>query len=124
MAASPPVQRTVLVVDDDRDIVDTLCDIFELRGWRTLRAYDGEDAVRQATENHVDWIVMDVRMPRLSGVEALQAIREKLPNVHVVLMTAFATNDLASRAERAGAARVLYKPFEPATLFAVIESAA
>lgn len=124
MAASAPAQRTVLVVDDDRDIVDTLCDIFELRGWRTLRAYDGEDAVRLATENHVDWIVMDVRMPRLSGVEALQAIREKLPNVHVVLMTAFATNDLASRAERAGAARVLYKPFEPATLFAVIESAA
>jgi CheY-like chemotaxis protein len=124
MAASTPVQRTVLVVDDDRDIVETLCDIFELRGWRTLRAFDGEDAVRLATEKDVDWIVMDVRMPRLSGVEALQAIREKLPNVRVVLMTAFATNDLTARAERAGAARVLYKPFEPSTLFAVIDSAA
>jgi two-component system response regulator AtoC len=123
MAASP-TQRTVLVVDDDRDIVETLCDIFELRGWRTLRAYDGEDAVRIATESPVDWIVMDVRMPRLTGVEALQRIREHVPNVHVVLMTAFATNELAARAERAGAARVLYKPFDPSTLFAVIDSAA
>jgi two-component system response regulator AtoC len=125
-SSSPPraAQRTVLVVDDDRDIVETLCDIFELRGWRTLRAYDGQDAVRLATQSDVDWIVMDVRMPRLTGVEALQLIREKMPNVRVVLMTAFATNDLAARAERAGAARVLYKPFEPSTLFAVIDSAA
>lgn len=123
MMVNPAVQRTVLVVDDDRDIVETLCDIFELRGWRTLRAYDGQDAVRLATENPVDWIVMDVRMPRLAGVEALQAIHERKPNVHGILMTAFATNELAARAERAGAERVLYKPFEPATLFAVIESA-
>lgn len=122
--ASPHVMRTVLVVDDDRDIVETLCDIFELRGWKTLRAFDGRDAVRLATENHVDWIVMDVRMPRLTGIEALQAIREKIPNVRVVLMTAFASNDLERRAERAGAARVLFKPFEPSTLFAVIEAAA
>lgn len=122
--ANARTQRTVLVVDDDRDIVETLCDIFELRGWRTMRAYDGQDAVRLATENDVDWIVMDVRMPRLTGVEALQAIREKVPHARVVLMTAFATNELTARAERAGATRVLYKPFEPSTLFAVIDSAA
>lgn len=122
---NPPdeTQRTVLVVDDDRDIVDTLCDILELRGWQTLRAYDGAEAVTVANEHTPDWIVMDVRMPRLTGVEALQVMRESRPNVRVVLMTAFVSGDLATRAENAGAARVLYKPFEPATLFSVLEAA-
>jgi CheY-like chemotaxis protein len=114
----------VLVVDDDRDIVETLCDILELRGWETLRAYDGLEAVSIASRHAVDWIVMDVRMPRLTGVEALHAIRELAPNVRVVLMTAFASHDLAARAEREGAAKVLFKPFDPAVLFSVIEKAA
>lgn len=124
MTVSPMTRGTILVVDDDRDIVDTLCDILELRGWKTLRAFDGEQAVMVATEAAVDWIVMDVRMPRLTGVEALQAIRTRSPSARVVLMTAFASHDLDVRAQRAGAIRVLYKPFEPSALFSVIEEAA
>ena len=120
MIAAPNVQRTILVVDDDHDIVDTLCDILELRGWQTLRGYDGEEAVALANANDVDWIVMDVRMPRLSGVDALHAIRRQDPNVRAVLMTAFASPDLVERAQSAGAARVLYKPFEPSALLSVI----
>ncbi|MEW5919260.1 MAG: response regulator [Gemmatimonadota bacterium] len=114
---------TVLIVDDERDIVDTLADIFELRGWRTFKAYDGQEAVAVAEAHAVEWIVMDVRMPRLTGVEALQRIRAILPNVRVILMTAFANGDITARAERAGAARVLYKPFDPAVLFTLMEAA-
>lgn len=124
MKSLSETRGTVLVVDDDRDIVETLCDILELRGWTTLRAYDGQEAVAVTREHTPDWIVMDVRMPRLTGVEAVQAIRKVKPHVRVVLMTAFASSDLASRAERVGVTRVLYKPFEPATLFSVIEEAA
>jgi CheY-like chemotaxis protein len=123
MKAAPNARRTILVVDDDHDIVDTLCDILELRGWQTLRGYDGEEAVALANENAVDWIVMDVRMPRLSGVDALHAIRLRDPNVRAVLMTAFASQDLVERAESAGV-RVLYKPFEPSTLLSVIDKGA
>lgn len=116
-------RKVVLVVDDDRDIVDTLCDILELRGWDTLRAYDGLEAVSVASRHPVDSIVMDVRMPRLTGVEALQSIRTVAPNARVVLMTAFASHDLAARAEREGA-KVLVKPFEPSVLFSYLERAA
>jgi DNA-binding NtrC family response regulator len=116
-------RKVVLVVDDDRDIVDTLCDILELRGWATLRAYDGLEAVSVASRNPVDGIVMDVRMPRLTGVEALQSIRTVAPNARVVLMTAFASHDLAASAEREGA-KVLVKPFEPSVLFSYLERAA
>jgi CheY-like chemotaxis protein len=120
---APQPRGTVLIVDDERDIVDTLSDILELRGWRTLRAYDGQEAVSIATAQPVDWIVMDVRMPRLTGVEALQQIRSILPQVRAILMTAFANHDITSRAERAGAARVLYKPFDPSVLLTLIEAA-
>jgi two-component system, NtrC family, response regulator HydG len=114
-------RRTVLVVDDDKDIVDTLCDILELRGYATLRAYDGLDAVTLASERPVDWVIMDVRMPKLTGVEALQVIKRQVPTARVVLMTAFASPDLAARAASAGAATVLHKPFDPSRLLNLIE---
>jgi two-component system NtrC family response regulator/two-component system nitrogen regulation response regulator GlnG len=116
--------RTILVVDDDRDMVDTLCDILELRGWQVVRAYDGEEAVRLAASEIPDWILMDNRMPRLTGVEALAAIREFSPQVRAVLMTAFASHDLPQRAEGAGITRILHKPFEPADLFSLLDEAA
>ncbi|MGQ0642376.1 MAG: response regulator [Gemmatimonadaceae bacterium] len=124
MTSSPHPRGTILVVDDDRDIVATLCDILELRGWATLRAYDGLEAVAIASKHAVDWIVMDVRMPRLTGVEAVHAIKERVPNARVVLMTAYASQDLAARAEREGVTKVLFKPFDPSVLFSVIERAA
>jgi CheY-like chemotaxis protein len=124
MSTSQAPKGKILVVDDDRDIVDTLCDILELRGWQTLRAYDGLEAVNIVSRQAVDWIVMDVRMPRLTGIEALQAIRGVLPNARIVLMTAYASRDITVRAEREGVAKVLFKPFEPTALFSVIERAA
>jgi CheY-like chemotaxis protein len=113
-------RRTILVVDDDRDIVDTLCDILELEGWHTLRAYDGDEAVNVATSQTPDWILMDVRMPRLNGVQALRAIRKVRPATRAVLMTAFASPDMRGEAERAGAARLLKKPFEPSVLISML----
>jgi two-component system, NtrC family, response regulator AtoC len=124
MNVSPKHRGTVLVVDDDHDIVETLCDILELRGWGTLRAYDGLEAVAIALKESVDWIVMDVRMPRLTGVDALHQIREMMPNARVVLMTAYASPDLTARAHSEGVATVLLKPFDPRELFRVIEKAA
>ena len=59
-------------------------------------------------------------MPRLTGVEALQAIREFRPNVRAVLMTAYATQELVTRAEKEGVARVLRKPFELPVLFELL----
>jgi CheY-like chemotaxis protein len=112
--------RSILVVDDDHDMVDTLCDVLELRGWRTLRAYDGESAVSLATSTAVDWVLMDVRMPHMTGVQALEEIRRTRPDQRFVLMTAFASPEVRDRADRA-ATHVLKKPFEPTALFSLLE---
>ncbi|MHB1328210.1 MAG: response regulator [Gemmatimonadales bacterium] len=115
--------KRILVVDDDRGMVETLCDILELHGWSTIRAFDGEDAVRLAREETVDVVLMDVRMPRLNGVEALQAIKKDRPGARVVLMTAFAAQELIAEAESAGVLQVLRKPVELTSLLAFLETA-
>lgn len=113
-------RRTIMVVDDDRDIVETLCDILELRGWNTLRAYDGDEAVSLATQPGVGWILMDVRMPKRSGLEALEAIRRVRPDVQVVLMTALASADVLAGTENLRDVALLRKPFDLASLFALL----
>jgi CheY-like chemotaxis protein len=113
-------KRKVLVVDDDRDMVETLCDILELHGWETVRGYNGEEAIALARQHRVDCILIDLKMPRVTGVEALQAIREFQPDARAVLMTAYASQDLVARAEREGVVRVLRKPFELPVLFELL----
>lgn len=115
--------KRILVVDDDRGMVDTLCDILELRGWETLRAYDGLAATEIAAREAVDVVLMDVRMPQLDGVQALKRIRGRRPSTRVVLMTAFAAHDLLAQAERDGALRIMRKPVDVPELLALLESA-
>jgi DNA-binding NtrC family response regulator len=116
-------KKKVLVVDDDPGMVETLCDILELHGWETIRGFDGEAAVKLAMEHDVDILLMDVRMPRMSGVDALRAIRQKRPRAQTVLMTAYASQDVLAEAERHGVLRIMRKPLDLPELVSVLEGA-
>jgi DNA-binding NtrC family response regulator len=116
-------RQRILVVDDDRGMVETLCDILELHGWDTLRAYDGDAAVEMVRTHDVGVVLMDVRMPRLDGVDALPLMRQHAPHVRVVLMTAYARHELLARAERDGALTVLRKPVDVSALLALLRDA-
>jgi DNA-binding NtrC family response regulator len=116
--------RRILVVDDDRAMVQTLCDIFEARGWETLRAYDGLEAVQAVTAQRMDFVLMDVKMPNLSGVEALQRMKALRPGLRIVLMTAYAAPDLLAQAERDGVVRIMRKPVDLPALLALLDSTA
>jgi len=102
--------RRVLVVDDDRNMVKTLTDVLEFKGWNVGNAYSGEEAVSAATSESFDVVLMDVRMPGMDGVDAFKAIKQQRPNTTVVLMTAYAAQDRLAEAERCGVCRVLSKP--------------
>jgi len=102
--------RTVLVVDDDRDMVRTLCGILRLHGWQSTAAYSGEEAIAAIEQRAYTAVLMDVRMPGLNGVEAFQQIRRTRPNLPVILMTAYAAHELIAQAERDGVLMVLPKP--------------
>ena len=118
------MNRSVLVVDDDRNIVRTLSDLLRRKGWRPRAAHSGEEAVDAVTAEPFAAVVMDVRMGGMNGVEALRAIRATRPHLPVVLMTAYSTRELLAEAEALGALRIYPKPLPVPELLALLERAA
>jgi DNA-binding NtrC family response regulator len=105
-------KQKVLVVDDDRRMVKTICDILRVKGHDAHPAYTGEEAVHKAGEESFDCVLMDLKMPGIDGVEALRRIREVAPDLPVVLMSAYATGVQVEEASRHGAYAVLNKPID------------
>src|SRR5580698_8724427 len=102
---------TVLIADDDRGIRETLGEVLDKQGFRTVLAADGSQAVELVQVDLVHLILFDMNMPRLTGLEALAVIRQSLDKIlPAVLMTADATNDLIRRAFQAQVFSVIPKP--------------
>jgi len=100
----------ILVVDDDRRIVKTTCDILKIKGYDPIAAYSGEEAVEKVRSDPPDCVLMDIKMTGINGVEALKQMQEIVPALPVVLVSAYATNDLIEEAKHAGAYAILSKP--------------
>jgi DNA-binding NtrC family response regulator len=114
--------RRILIVDDDRQMVRTLSDIFELRGWEVAGVYSGEEAVEMVKTRPFDIVLMDILMPGMNGVEALRQVRSSNGAIRVLLMTAHSGNELVRQAERDGAIRILSKPIVIPELLEFLES--
>jgi len=102
----------VLVVDDDKRMVKTLCDILKVKGYEAAEAYTGEEAVEKVKSDNPDCVLMDIKMPGINGVEALNMIKDISPDLPVVLMSAYATEELTEEAKQQGAYTVLNKPLD------------
>lgn len=102
----------ILVVDDDRRMVKTICDILRVKGYEALPAYSGEEAVQMVQGEACDCVLMDIKMPGIDGVAALKTIKGIAPETTVVLMSAYASKEQAEEAKRLGAAMVLTKPID------------
>lgn len=100
----------ILVVDDDRRIVKTTCDILKIKGHDPVAAYSGEEGVEKVRSDVPDCVLMDIKMPGINGVEALKRMKQIVPALPVVLISAYATDDLVQEAKLAGAYAVLSKP--------------
>jgi len=105
-------QIKVLVVDDDRSMVKTICDILRISGFGAESAFSGEEALEKVKRERPDCILMDIKMPGINGVEALRRIKEFLPDLPVVLMSAYATDEQAEEAKKNGALALLTKPID------------
>lgn len=112
----------LLIVDDDRFIVRTLTDILRLKGYQAEGAYSGEEALTAVERCPYDAVLMDIRMPGLSGVEVFRLIRRCLPRTRVILMSAYTDSELAAAAEQEGVVRVLPKPVDMAEVLTLLES--
>lgn len=102
----------VLLVDDESDFVDTLVKRLTKRKLICTGVYSGEDALQYMTQNKVDVIALDVRMPGKSGMETLKEIKSRYPLVEVVLLTGHASINYAIEGMESGAFDYLMKPVE------------
>lgn len=113
----------LLIVDDEQSYRQLLSLVFEGDGHAIRTAMNGRDAITKLQEEPAEVIITDVRMPDMDGIELLRAAREFLPDVGVVLMTAFATVDTAREAFKLGADDFIQKPFDVEELKIIVKKA-
>lgn len=102
----------VLVVDDEASLRMTLLANLELEGLDAAEASSGIQALAMLEREHFDLVLSDVQMPGMNGVDLFERVRAIRPGLPVVLMTAFAAEDLVRRAQEHGVYTVLAKPFD------------
>jgi len=107
---------TIMVVEDDNDLSEALCDTLKLAGYDVTSAEDGEDALTLLQNKVVDLVVSDVHMKRMDGHTLLTEVQKEFPQLPVMLMTAYGTIQKAVEAMQMGAVDYLVKPFEAEVL--------
>lgn len=114
--------NTVLIADDARFMRSLLRDIFIECGWQVLaEAEDGEQALAAYAEQRPDLVTMDVVMPGMGGVAALEKILAQDANARIVVCSALGQKQLMLKAIKAGAKDFIVKPFRPEQVREVIE---
>ncbi len=123
MSPVSPEQRVVLVVDDDAAVALVLERMLHRDGYAVRVVGSAEQALTAVRSQHVDVVLSDIRMPGMDGMSLLRRLKEELPDVPVVLMTAHGSVPLAVEAMKAGACDFLLKPFERDEVLRVLEKA-
>ncbi len=110
-----------LVVDDEAVIQDFLSRFLSLNGLEVAIAADGPQAIALSEKEDFDIVFLDVRMPKMNGLEVLKTLRKIRPGSRYVMMTGYAVDDLLEDAKKEGAAFALKKPFDISRIEAVIK---
>ncbi len=113
----------LLIVDDEQSYRQLLTLVFEGDGHNIKTAKNGREAIELLEQEPADIIVSDVKMPDMDGIEMLRAAREFLPDIAVVLMTAFASVETAREAFKLGADDFIQKPFDVEELKVIVKKA-
>ena len=114
----------VLVVDDGKDIRDFVINyVLVPNGFQVLVARDGAEGLQKALRENPDFIIIDQQMPRMSGLEVIQALEERGREIPSILVTAHGSEELAVAAFRSGARDYIIKPFEADEMLTAIDRA-
>jgi len=104
--------KAILIVDDDAGVRESLNKVLSKEGYQILEAEDGEKALNLCRQQLVHVIITDLRMPGMDGVELLKAVKLLLPDVAVIMMTAYGSVEKAVEALKQGASDFILKPFK------------
>ena len=124
-----PDSYRILIVDDDLDILANLSDILTELGYDIITAASGQEALERLSEadaedvQQLDLCLLDFKMPGMDGVELLEKIHERRPDVPAIMVTAYAGEDGDRRALEAGTWKVMRKPVDVRLLIGMIGQA-
>jgi two-component system, NtrC family, nitrogen regulation response regulator NtrX len=117
------MSERILVVDDEKDIVEAIADILALEGYAVLKAYRGYDAVKTAVKEKPDLVILDVKMPIMDGMDTLHELRQKGFEKPVIIISGHGDVKTAVEAVRLGAFDFLEKPLSRNGLLIAVQNA-
>jgi DNA-binding response OmpR family regulator len=117
-----PTNTTVLIVDDEPNIVIAIEFLMEKEGYKVLKSYNGKDALRLMQSEVPDVVILDVMMPEMDGFEVAKTVRENpaLDNVQIIFLTAKGTREDKMKGYANGGEIYLTKPFDNDDLVATV----
>ena len=113
----------ILIVDDEEIIIRSCLRILDDENYAVEAARDGHEALRKVDDNPYDIVILDIMMPGIDGIEVLQQVKERHPEIDVIMVTGLAQVQTAVRAMKLGAFDYLPKPFDPDELRHVVQRA-
>jgi len=118
------MEPSILIVDDEKTLVRMLRQVLEMDipGVAIDAAYSGEEALSQMANASYDLILADLRMPGLGGLELIKGVRYVDPDVPIILMTAYGSDDVEVQAAMLDTSYYLDKPFDINDLLAAVRS--
>jgi len=111
----------VLIVDDDTTGVETLSNVLEIKGYRVDVAYGGMEALEKIGRSNFDFVLLDLKLPDINGVETFRKIKKVKDELKVVIMTASSLPHLIQEARKEGALAILTKPLNIDKLLSLLK---
>ncbi|TKJ28589.1 MAG: hypothetical protein CEE40_11270 [Chloroflexi bacterium B3_Chlor] len=117
-------QERILIIEDSEEIITFLTDsILHPSGYQTLVSRDGQEGLRRALEERPDLILLDLNLPRMTGMEVLTVLHKRGSDIPVILMTFYGSEEIAVEAFRLGVKNYIVKPFKSQEVLEAIEGA-
>lgn len=116
-------QTKVLIVDDEMEFASTLAERLQMRGYIAKSVYCAEDAITLSRNDPPDVMLLDLRMPGMSGIKVLQAIKQFNPSIEVIMLTGLGPSEESAEVMKSGAVDYIMKPVDIERLVEKIDKA-
>lgn len=111
----------ILIADDDKELVQTIEEELVIEGYEVAVAHDGEEAMNAIQSSPFQIAILDLKMPKITGLEILQKVKKDYPNMKTIILTAYANLENVKKCRDMGADEVVEKPYDLGELFTAIE---
>jgi len=113
----------ILVVDDENIVLESCQAIFELEGFEVMLVPSADEAIKAMKNENFALLLIDVKMPKHDGMYLMEKVKEKWPNVPIIVMSGYYTKKTIKEAFQMGATNFIAKPFEPDELVETVRQA-